>query len=69
MAVFQGKRPFPWAQGLHPRAHAATKSVLGSWPLVFGQKKIKTQLLRPLSVFLCGLCGKCSPAFAMGGCR
>jgi hypothetical protein len=24
MAVFQGKRPFPWAQGLCPRAHAAT---------------------------------------------
>src|SRR5262252_3038200 len=65
MAVLQVTHSPSGAQGHFLCAHAVTKTVLGSWPLVFGQSKTRNQSLQPFA-FLRVLCGKTSPVFALG---
>jgi hypothetical protein len=64
MAVLQVTHSPSGAQGRYLCAHAATKPVLGSWPLVFGQIKTRNQSINT-SAFLRVLCGKTSPVFAL----
>jgi len=63
MAVLQVTHSPFGAQGRYLCAHAAIKTVLGSWPLVFGQIKTKIQSIKT-SVFLSALCGKGFPVFS-----